>query len=597
MFDPSLVETGTAGDSAAPSPARPGMPVDPERMLREVRRGATWVVASALAVGVLGAVVGRFVLPRKFKASATVVRDAVPQGVSDTARSQKSVAEDLKLDHNLAEVRKRLGIEITLPSLGKAIEVEGANESGLSTIVATAPDPDTAMHLADATAAVFLESRRELERARAKERLTVISSDVDAANRALAVAREGYDAFRKKNDIADPTADRQSSVEIAARLRAEAQLAAVDSVGEEAREQTLRKVERRSSAMMVVGERGSNPAVGRLRESESDLATLRGRLAPDHPKVLAAQAAVDSLKVEAARPPSTVETMMGISPDWDATRRGLALAQSQRAASRRKFEELSELALAARVRAEQLASLEGRASELMAAVKIADTRLAELSSERLLAEASARNPPSGFHLAAAAVRPDKEERSLRLPLALASPVLGLMLGVVLVILRALRGLRVVSPSEAAYWTSVPVIGASRWPEGDAAADDLARDLSQLLSVDVGSVLVVPVGEAEAEAAPVIAAATSAALASEGRTTTVHVFQPGGPSLRRAARDAGRVVLLVASARHSAFELRAAAAGLGRAGGVGVVMLSLGPESTSASDRVGDMQAFLAGARA
>jgi hypothetical protein len=65
----------------------------------------------------------------------------------------------------------------------------------------------------------------------------------------------------------------------------------------------------------------------------------------------------------------------------------------------------------------------------------------------------------------------------------------------------------------------------------------------------------------------------------------------GPALRRAARMADRVILLLSSGTESFTNVVDLRTRLGRDSGVGVVLLGLSPELLKLPDRVGDVDGF------
>jgi hypothetical protein len=67
--------------------------------------------------------------------------------------------------------------------------------------------------------------------------------------------------------------------------------------------------------------------------------------------------------------------------------------------------------------------------------------------------------------------------------------------------------------------------------------------------------------------------------------------PQGPSLRRAARLADRVLVIIASGTLSVTEVAQLRSRLGRKDGIGVLVVGLNPELITLPDRVGDVDAF------
>jgi hypothetical protein len=222
-------------------------------------------------------------------------------------------------------------------------------------------------------------------------------------------------------------------------------------------------------------------------------------------------------------------------------------------------------------------------------------------------------------------------------------VLSLLLGLFIALRREFRGLRVRTPAELAFWGDGPVLGATAWPvdprgleELVAGLDDqvpdahgsfllvggtgeespLARELSHRLNSDwfqevprnVASQEPIqtpppsgpyPVGQ-EGQGAAKAPVSTSTALALQPvklvrREPSVSLDawdgRPEGQALRRAARLADRVVVLVRSGDMTALEVNAIKSRLGRKRGVGYICLAVDDEFRGLPDRVGEVGEF------
>ena len=67
--------------------------------------------------------------------------------------------------------------------------------------------------------------------------------------------------------------------------------------------------------------------------------------------------------------------------------------------------------------------------------------------------------------------------------------------------------------------------------------------------------------------------------------------PDGPSLRRAARLADRVLVVIAAGTLSMTEVAALRSRLGRNSGIGLLLVGLNPEFVRLPDRVGEVERF------
>ena len=590
MFDPLSL-----GRSEPPRPAErahAGVPLDASRVMAALRAHRIAIALAAIASGGLGAGAAAGLLPREYKSAVSVVRDTQAGPLTEGERTSKVVSETVVMPAQLAEVRRRLALPTTLEKLAKRISVDAVADSPIATIRCIAETPEAAVVLADTTAAAFLDTRRELARSRAEETRAALDDDLQTTRASVEAARRAYGAFCQSHGIADPAVERTAAVEEAAHLRAEADLAGADALGEEARTTSLHAAGVGRSELVLTGERFANPAASRLRESEADLATLRERLPADHPRLLAKSAEVDSLRAVAAAPSQESERTLGTNAVLSDVRRGLVTARSQRAAAMKRRAALDELAAAAHARATDLTALEGQAATLLATVRSGEMRLAEREVERLRADDAARNPAAGYRVSAGAQRPDHPERSMRRVVVAAAALLGAIVSALVALARSLRGFAVMTAGEAAFWTGLPVLGASPWPTARDALPPLAADLAELLPSGA-SVFVVASRPEDRELATSLALSLATAAGCLARGVVVRPAASEDPvEIRRAARGADRVIVLVRAGTSSAFSVRAIASRIGGApSGMGIALVDASVAAAAASDRVGDLRPF------
>jgi hypothetical protein len=199
------------------------------------------------------------------------------------------------------------------------------------------------------------------------------------------------------------------------------------------------------------------------------------------------------------------------------------------------------------------------------------------------------------------------------------------------VLWSLRGLDVRTPKEAAFWSGVPVVGASTWPRDPDMLASLMHDLDDFAPHAEGVTLIVGLSLSEAHLARKVAEwdprradqgnddPARALMAGAAR----HLLPSGEPgsevarmreavdereappqrqimtltgpvpaqALRRAARLADRVLVVVTSGRHSVTQLTKIRSRLGRDKGIGVLLVGLERDFAMVRDRVGDVGEF------
>lgn len=573
---------------------RPGVAIEPGRALAVLRRGRRAIVSCTLIGTVLGAVVAKTVVPRDYEAQIVLQWDRdKTQGGNDELRELQTLVDSVKLPGNLEKVRARLHLAMSIPVLGHAVEVESSTESNIVTLKATADSGEDAARLVDAMATAFLEQRIGVTEDRLLSQLQLLSVAVETARGVVAKARKEYDDFRVEHGITDIPLEMQAAIEQAARLRADADMAGADSEAERARAESLRRVTLAERPTAVLQELEVLPEARKLADAKADLIALQAQLADDHPRVEALRAQITSLERRVTEAPKsgTAERTVGRNPQWETAQQALSQASAQREAALQRQAAYRDLVGRADEAVAKLSKIAGEAAARLASIRVAEKHLADLEEQLAKARDAARAPVSGFRIVAPAKVPPLPKKSRRKAVVVGASVLSLLLSALVVLIRASRGLRVFTAAELAFWARAPVVASSTWPRDAKAEGDLLADLElqwRGSQGSQGSLLVLPFGEAEARHVGSIVAR----LCLHG---DVRVLPPELPirALRRAAREASRVLVLVESGRCSGLELSSLRARLGRTDGLGLVLLGLGAELEALPDREGDVAGFWA----
>lgn len=588
---------------AASPPSRPGVPLDPRRLWRALRRRLRLFAVLAAAGAVAGVVVARTRVPRVYQAASVVVWSPAPEDApadpTEAARRLRGITDRAKLPRVLADVRERMRLPASLEAIGRDLTVIASAESDLVTIAARRPTAAGAARLADTAVAALIAERIREQREAAAARAAAAQAQLDRLRLALADARTAHDRFRIEHAIADLPVERALAIEQSASLRAEAERARASALSEAARATQLSAAVRGLPEVAVLSETESRPDVRRLAEVENELAGARANLAPDHPRVTALAAEADALRARIDDPTLTVraERIMGRNPVREFLAQGNADADARRIAAEQHARSLGELADGAAARVRELSAAEGVAADLLARVRMLEGLAAELEKAVAAATEASHRDTSDLRPLSPAVAPLHPLPSKRKLVAIALPMLVLLAAIAAVLGGALRGLRMHTPVEVAFWTRAPVAAASSWPREDAALDALAADLAGPLRHASGSTLLVGAGPAETAAAARLVERLAARHASSPGGTAVgpnvHAWDgpPSGQALRRAVRGHDRVLVLVAAGAHAVPTFLALASRLGRSTGVALVVIGLGTELAEVLDQVGDVAGF------
>ncbi len=592
-----------------------------------VMRSWKWIPLALLVGAVVGVAVAKLVVKRNYTATTVLLWEPTLDGGGASERNLATRVKSVQLSANLVEVRRRLGLRDPIKLLEARTEVRAEPNSHLVTVSASASEAGPAAALADTLVEVFLEHELRIAQARAQEGLQKLEADLDVARTKLANARETYDAFRTEHGIADLAAETQIAIQHVAELRSNADVARADAEALQARAARLDAEAKRQSAHQVQGSSQADPVRAQLAASRAELVSLRSRLAADHPTVIALEAQVQALQAQVDsgdRTTTTTAVTIGLNAQLEALKATMTQSAADREAAVQRQEVYRRFAAEAELRLQKLSSVEGQASTLLANIKLFEDRVGRLEAEVVAAGDSARTIRPEFRALTPAMVPEEAE-SARKKVAMVSPLLAALLALLALVGRELRGLRVKTATEAAYWVKGPVVASTTWPAQPDMLTSLVDELTDHAPMSVGTTLVLGATDAEAPLAREVAywlstmrgpdkallgdgsSAPQATSESRALATTpsqrpaaetsarlaAHTWEgePDGQAMRRAARLASRVLVVLRSGSVSMFELAQIHARLGRDTGIGVLLVGLDSELIRLRDRVGDIEGF------
>jgi uncharacterized protein involved in exopolysaccharide biosynthesis len=627
--------------------SRPGAPVDIGRLVLAVKRQWKYV---PIAVGI-GALIGMgfafLAVKPEYSASATILWEP-PDDAEPSDRSFLTQVDSIKLQVNLQEVRRRLKLQMPLDRLKDKINLLFDNSSHLVQVQVTDPNGKNAATLANTAVDVFLEYQRRVGRARGEEHLQAIEADIEVAQAQLKNARDAYDAFRKQMGVSDFALETKLAIEKAATLKQQADLSVAEALTEEARQRQLAQEVKGQSATMSGGASLTNPDAVLLAQVKTQLAQARTHLAPDHPQIQQLEAQVATLSERAKSGAATmVQGSATVLPNQEylSLKAGISQSKVSKEAAIERQETYKRFAQEAEKRLQQLSEAEGQANTLLSRINLLETRVTELEAQRVRVRDGVRNAAADFRVVTPATVPEKPNPSQRRTIAIKFPLGALAIALLAIFGYELRSLRVYTAREAGFWANTAVVASSTWPRekntlgalvdelSDAAPEvrgmtlvvgarvnevPLAREIAYWLSNLTGwtqrgaataaadeALVDAPKDPAAPDFDPAAASAQprasspeqSVALARRASTDSqLAVAQawdgpPEGPSLRRAARLADRVVVVMASGSLSVFEVMQLRSRLGRNNGIGLLLVGLNPELVKLPDRVGEVDRF------
>jgi hypothetical protein len=344
--------------------------------------------------------------------------------------------------------------------------------------------------------------------------------------------------------------------------------------------------------------------------------------------------------------------LVGVNSTYQVVEGQLREAKSRLEAFRERQKGLTAMADKAQNRVEAFSDIEGEAAALLAEVQVNESLVGGLRGTEAVLEDALRDPPSGFVVLDPGAVPEFPVRNkMKLVVFGAIPMILVGLVLLVVLRREFGGLLLETPAEVAFWGNGPVLGAASWPNDLDSLDELVGGLDDFVPRARGSLLIVGGSPEESRLASELAdrmnsdwfptheyvatpgapesvpaqqaplqtpppsgpypiggsGGQSVALArrpSAPPSTAIRLASPGGQlrleawdgphesqSLRRAARIADRVVVLVRSCAMSAPRLNGIQNRVGRQEGIGYVVVGLPDELHSLPDRVGNVAAF------
>jgi len=571
-----------------------------------------------------------------------------------SAHAIEPAADALLRQSVLSEIRDELGFDSNLTDLAEWIQYETDHRAGTLLFAVSGETGEDAAEYARVVTNVFTAYHKDRQSRRIEAEIARTEKRIDAAEADAEKALRRYNAFREKHGISDLPTEQQSMLEAAAQLRADSELAVPEIRALEAQVSSLEGLLASTPKTSVVGG-GVSPERATYERLRQELVSAQASLSPDHPRVQSLQQQVGQLRAQLRSGGGSTSSgggLVGINATYQDVAGQLREAKSNLAALRERQKGLSGMAERAQDRVASFSGIEGEASALLAAVKVNENLLSDLRSTNSILEDALRDPPSGFVVLDPGGVPEYPvEDNMKLVVFLAIPVLFVTLVLLVVLRREFRGLRLETPAEVAFWGKGPVLASTPWPSSQDGLADLIAGLDDHVPHANGSFLVVgsstdesnlarvfvdrinrdwfstdePAGTpnlvtpAPAERGPLQTPPPSGPypvgrsgtpsvalvrLPPAPATEAIQVVRPEGhlelaawngplegQSLRRAARLADRVVILVRSGAATALSLNAMQRRFGRERGVGYIVVGLPEEFLTLPDRVGDAAAF------
>ena len=634
---------------------RPGLPADPYRLRRALLRDKRWLIGAGVAGLVIGFLWVKLMMPSPYETVVVLKYDGDLQvsGVSGSVHALGPSADALMRQSVLRKIRDESGFSGSLTALAGSIGYEVDARAQTMQIAVSGETGEDAAGFARLVTDVFMTYHKERQSRRFEEELRRTGKRIEAAEHQAEEARQLYNEFRERHGIADLSTEQYSMVSSAAELRAGSELAAAEIRAYEAQVRSLEAQLASTSKTSFVSE-GSSPERATYNQLRQELASARATLSPDHPRVQALQQQVNHLRAQlrSGGGSSSGGGLVGVNSTYQVVEGQLREAKSNLEAFRERQKGLSAMADKAQNRVEAFSGIEGEAAALLAEVQVNESLVGGLRGTEAALEDALRDPPSGFVVLDPGAVPEYPvENKMKLVVFGAIPTIIVGFALLVVLRREFAGLLLETPAEVAFWGNGPVLGATSWPDDLQSLDELVAGLDDFVPHARGSLLIIGGSPEESRLASELAdrmnsdwfpthehvatpgaaesvpawhaplqtpppsgpypiggsGGQSVALVrrpSASQSNAIRLASPGGElrleawdgpyesqSLRRAARIADRVVVLVRSCATSAPRLNGIHNRVGRQHGIGYVVVGLPDELLSLPDRVGNVAAF------
>lgn len=439
-----------------------------------ILRARWWVAAAVLGLTVGITLVVSLLLPRQYKAAASVVVDFKPDPVSavmfggmaspafmatqvdiiHSERVAQRVVRNLKLDQNPAvrqqwqdETEGQGSIESWLGGVfSKSMDVIPSRESSVITVTYKAPDPRFAAGLANAFVQAYIDTALELRVDPARQYSSFFETRAKDARAALETAQTRLSTYQKENGII--ASDERLDVENARLNELSSQVTALQALMAES---ASRQVQAQGAQGDRMQEVLGNSIVAQLKadinRGEARLQELSTRYGDSHPQVIEARASLAELRVRQEQETRKVTGGVGVS----------ATINRQREAEVRRTLETQ------RAKVLKMKAVRDQGMVILQDVNNAQRAYDQILQRFTQASLEGQATQSNTNVLTQAVPPIEPSSPLVLVNTLLAVFIGLILALGIALILEMRDRRVRSADDVPAALGLPVIGVMHKP--------------------------------------------------------------------------------------------------------------------------------------
>lgn len=414
-----------------------------------------WPLALLLAsLGTAGGYFASTQIQPKYQARTVLLRHNKNTNVNPEMYFEpnlRTLLETVKLRGNLENLKAQLKLPLSDEALFKSIDIQPGNRNDIIQIIATAPTPTQAADMANGISAIFQNSSAKVSRSVAERVWRFRLGERKNLQAELQKAQNKMAAFQAKHQISFFTDTTRLLLEQIKQLELDQNNARLalqsDRLALSEMQSTIQKRPENIRVMSTVRYRSRV----RYDEMQDQLKGLLEKYTPDHPKVKALEAQLQTLGREIANagPAIPEEESYGMDP----VVRELKIKQAQVAAGlsggEKQILSLEAAIKNNKARLAKLATLENDFENLRREIDRVSENLRENDARLAEATHAMRANISSFDIVDPAVPPEDPLPTRRKLLLIAGLGLGLLLGLGLPLGIELADLRLKSPRQFA----------------------------------------------------------------------------------------------------------------------------------------------------
>jgi len=176
----------------------------PEIMLLGILKRWKIMLICFIASCFIAFLVGKYAVKKVYKAKTVLVYKPMPEfDNNQSINSRYSLLGLVKIEDNIAEVRKRLNLKATISQIASAIDVYMPNKTSLMFIKVKWNSAKESAEIANSICDIFMEKQIKLRKAKTEMEFDDLTKRLETVNQKLKDAEQNLLDFTMKNKVVD----------------------------------------------------------------------------------------------------------------------------------------------------------------------------------------------------------------------------------------------------------------------------------------------------------------------------------------------------------------------------------------------------------